>query len=111
MFNIVFFVTILSLIIQGMTVNRMARWLNLDEPVREPAFAEVNLPEEVSATMVEYELTREALTSGDTLKEIQLPKGTLAVMAKRKGRYIVPKGDTPLFPGDILLLVKSPLRK
>ncbi len=61
--------------------------------------------------MVEYELTREALTSGDTLKEIQLPKGTLAVMAKRKGRYIVPKGDTPLFPGDILLLVKSPLRK
>lgn len=105
MFDVVFFVTIMSLLIQGMTVNRMAQWLGLALPVKEPAFAEVELPEELDAISREYEVSESSLVSGDRMRDMRLPAGTLAVMIRRGDRYIVPKGDTRLQVGDVLLLM------
>jgi cell volume regulation protein A len=107
MFNVVFFVTILSLLLQGMTVNRMAGWLGLREPIKESAFSGINFPEEIDATMTELELTAQHLSDGQTLKEIYLPEGTLAVIAKRGDEYIIPNGETILHIGDVLLLVNK----
>lgn len=105
MFNIVFFITIMSLIMQGMTVTRMAVWLGLNEPVKENAFGDVDLPDEVNASMTELQVTAPMLADGNTLKEVQLPDGALAVMARRGNEYIVPRGNTRLYVGDTLLLV------
>lgn len=107
MFNVVFFVTILSLTVQGMTVNRMARWLHLDAPVRRSAFAGVDFPDEARADTSELVIAPHHLTAGDTLREVPLPAGTLAVMIRRGDSYLVPKGNTRLFPGDILLLIRD----
>ena len=40
LFNIVFFITLLSLIIQGMTISKVARWLKLDAPQTKEGKAE-----------------------------------------------------------------------
>ena len=46
-FNIVFFITILSLLIQGTTVTQAAKWLDMvDEPERKDEFG-IELPEEI----------------------------------------------------------------
>ncbi len=55
----------------------------------------------------ELEITSDMLADGSTLKEIGLPSDTLAVMVRRDDRYIVPKGDTRLYMGDVLLLVSN----
>ncbi|MGN0224192.1 MAG: potassium/proton antiporter [Muribaculaceae bacterium] len=104
MFNLVFFITILSLLIQGTTVNSMARKLNLTEPLDEPHF-NVELPDEVASDTREYTIEPQHLAKGNLLREAILPPDTLAILLYRDKRYIVPKGDTELTPGDVLLLV------
>ena len=104
MFNLVFFITILSLLIQGTTVNSMARRLKLTEPLDEPHFS-VELPDEVASDTREYTIEPQHLSKGNLLREAILPPDTLAILLYRDKRYLVPKGDTELTPGDVLLLV------
>lgn len=104
MFNLVFFITILSLLIQGTTVNSMARRLKLTEPLDEPHF-NVELPDEVASDTREYTIEPQHLSKGNLLREAILPPDTLAILLYRDKRYLVPKGDTELTPGDVLLLV------
>ena len=61
-FNIVFFVTIVSLLVQGTTVSAMARWLGLVGKSEEKEIFNVALPDEIKSAMSEIELTDEALS-------------------------------------------------
>lgn len=104
MFNLVFFITILSLIIQGTTVNSMARWLGLDEDVAKKSF-NIELPEEIDAAMSEYTVTPDDLADGTLLSEMKIPQQTLVVFEKRGDKFLVPKGNTRLYIDDRLLLI------
>ncbi len=104
MFNMVFFITIISLLVQGTTVNKMAEWLGLKDTLKERHF-NVNLPEGVTAVMNEMEVTAKLLENGNQLKDIVLPPDTLVVMVKRDGQFLVPKGQSRLYLGDTLLMV------
>ena len=106
MFNMVFFITILSLLLQGTTVNRMAQWLGLKEPLKEKEF-KFNLPDEITAAMSEMPVSARLLSDGDTLKEITLPPNTLVIMVKRDNQYLVPTGNTRLYLTDKLLLISE----
>lgn len=107
-FNIVFFVTLLSLILQGTTVIAAAKRLHL---VDESASAEddfgVELAEEHPTSLQTLTLTPAHLEKGNTLGSISLPEGELVMMIRRHGRYIVPNGRKRLFPGDVLLIIKE----
>lgn len=106
-FNIVFFITILSLLIQGTTVTQAAKWLGMiDEPARKDEFG-IELPEEIKSVMSEIELTPAVLAHGNKLMQLSLPDHTLAVMVKRDGRYFIPRGDTELKQNDLLLVISD----
>lgn len=106
MFNMVFFITILSLLVQGTTVNKVASLLGLKEPVREKEF-NLDLPDEITAAMSEMPVSGALLAGGDRLCEIALPPNTLVVMVKRDERYLVPTGNTKLHLEDTLLLISE----
>ena len=106
MFNIVFFITILSLLIQGTTVNTMAKWLGLDEVVDKKIF-NVELPEEIDAVMHEQTITASDLADEMFLSEMTIPEQTLVIFIKRGDKYIVPKGNTRIYIGDKLLLISD----
>ena len=76
-FNIVFFVTIVSLLVQGTTVSAMARWLGLVGKSEEKEIFNVALPDEIKSAMSEIELTDEALSGGNKLMNLSLPDNTL----------------------------------
>lgn len=106
-FNVVFFITILSLLIQGMTVTVAAKWLGqIDAPKRKDEFG-IELPDEIKSAMSEIDVTPSVLVYGNKLMELKLPDHTLAVMVKREGRYFIPKGNTELKVGDRLLLISD----
>lgn len=107
-FNIVFFITILSLVIQGSTISTVARRLRLDEPMpeEEDTFG-VEIPEEVGTKMRTIILTTDLLADGDTLRTMNLPQGTLVMLVRREGEYIVPNGSLQLFVGDELLVISG----
>ena len=106
-FNIVFFITILSLLIQGTTVTQAAKWLDMvDEPERKDEFG-IELPEEIKSAMSEIDITPAVLSHGNKLMQLTLPDHTLAVMVKREGRYFIPKGNTELKENDKLLMISD----
>ena len=104
-FNIVFFITLLSLIIQGSSITASAKMLKLDDDIPEDDnnFG-VEIPEE-AGKLVEITLTEESLVHGNTLKELKLPEGMLVMMIKRQDRFIVPNGSVELMAGDKLLII------
>ena len=108
LFNIVFFITLLSLVIQGMTISGMARWLRLDMPQeKEGNEFGVELPEEIDTRLDDLTLTAEMLKEGNRLTHIDLPKGTLVMLVKRGNEFIIPNGQTELHEGDKLLLISE----
>lgn len=107
-FNIVFFITILSLVIQGTTITRVARMLGLSIPQEKTGndFG-VELPEELGSELREITVTPELLAQGDTLQRMQLPKGTLVMIVKRKNEFLIPNGTLKLHANDKLLLISE----
>ena len=107
-FNIVFFVTIISLLIQGTTVLAAARRLDLVDPdcVADDNFG-VELADELPTSLQTITLTADMLAKADTLRDMQLPQGSLVMMIRRGSRYIVPNGTRRLHPGDKLLIIKE----
>ena len=106
-FNVVFFITILSLLLQETTVTHVARWLHVtDAPDRKDEFG-IELPEEIKSAMSEIDITKEVLSHGNKLMQLKLPDHTLAVMVKRDGKYFIPKGNTELHENDKLLMISD----
>ena len=107
-FNIVFFITIVSLIIQGTTVSRAARLLGLSIPMPKTGndFG-VELPDEIDSDLKDMTVTPEILAQGDTLKDMNLPQGTLVMIVKRGDEYLIPNGSLKLHVGDKLLLISE----
>ena len=106
LFHIVFFITLLSLLIQGSTMPAVARLLGLDEEVKnEVSLFGVEIPQHTGAKMVEREVTEEMLTSGRRLMEIDLREEELVILVRRGDDYMVPKGKLALQVGDVLLIV------
>ena len=108
LFNAVFFITLLSLIIQGMTISKMARWLKLDLPEeKEGNEFGVELPEEIDTHLNDITLTEDMLTVGNRLADMNIPKGTLVMLIKRGNEFIIPNGQIELHAGDKLLVMSE----
>jgi cell volume regulation protein A len=107
-FNIVFFVTLISLLLQGTTLTKVARFLKLEgEPTEGGTlkYFDMEFDEDIKSAMTEIILTDTIIAKGKTLMEMSLPDGTLAVMVKRGSGYFIPKGNTELMSGDKLLIL------
>lgn len=110
-FNVVFFVTILSLIIQGTTLSPVAQLLKISEPEPEqPDHFGIELPEELETNLNALDVTAEMLVDGVTLKEIPLPKGALVMLIRRNQEFIVPNGSVQLRVGDRLLMLSQEIK-
>ena len=74
LFNTVFFITLLSLVVQGMSISSVARWLHLDLPEeKEGNEFGVELPDEIDSKLNDITLTDEMLTHGNRLKDMNIP--------------------------------------
>ena len=111
-FNIVFFITLLSLIFQGMTISMGARMLHLDLPQeKEGNEFGVELPEEIDSQLMDLTLTAEMLEKGNRLMDMDIPKGTLVMLVKRGNEFIIPNGQVELYVGDKLLFISENPKK
>lgn len=109
-FNVVFFVVLLSATIQGSLMPLIARRLKLAEPAQPvpAATLEITALNEVDADIVEYTLGRDSRAAGRRLSEIALPDSVVVAMITRKSDIIPPRGSTLLQAGDHLFVVLRP---
>ena len=105
-FNVVFIMTILSLVLQGTTVSSMAELFGLAYTEKESKFGDA-LQDKMKSAFTEIAVTEQMISDGKSLKRVHLPDNTLVVMVCRDGDYFVPKGNTQLQLGDKLLILSD----
>ena len=107
-FNSVFFITILSLVVQGMSLTKMAAWLGVSEPETSmKSDLDFELPDEMKSVLSEIDVTAELLSKGDKLMSLGLPAKTLVIMVRRDKGYFIPNGMTELKAGDKLYVISD----
>ena len=106
-FNIVFFAVLLSTLLQGTTIEPVARWLGVttDEPTRSPSVLEVGAVRELGADVVEHVIRPGDAAAGARLRELGLPRDALVSLIVRGDEALLPRGSTRLEEGDRLLVL------
>ena len=107
-FNIVFFITILSLLVQGTTITSMAQYLKLSEPLlNDVSDFGVEIPEDSGSSLKDLYVTATMLEKGCFVRDLHLPQGQLVMMVKRDNELLVPNGQLELREGDHLLIIQE----
>src|SRR5690554_4520378 len=109
-FNVVFFVVLISATVQGATLPIVARKLGLTEmpPAQPAATLEITALNDVDAEIVEYTLGDNPRAAGRLLSRMALPDETVVAMITRGSEVIPPRGSTRLYAGDHLFVVLKP---
>ena len=110
MFNIVFFITIISLLVQGTSLPFVAHLLGVGERVESNKYLhafDIEFADEIKTAMTEIIIKKEHLKDGKHLVNMQIPENTLVVMVKRDHHYFIPKGNTEIEAGDVLLVISD----
>jgi cell volume regulation protein A len=107
LFNLVFFISASSVLLQGTTLPFMARWLRVSVPekVKRKFPLDVELKDDIHNELIELDLPQSATAVGKPIVELNLPKSAIIVLIHRHGKYISPHGETILEPGDHLLVM------
>ncbi|MBE2985652.1 MULTISPECIES: potassium/proton antiporter [Campylobacter] len=103
-FNIVFFMVLTSICMQGMSIGYAATKFNvrLDEAQEENAKVE-NSPI-LTYALRQYTINLGAKVIGKNLAEVSLPSEFLIILVKRKNEYLKPTGSYIFNEGDLLLV-------
>lgn len=104
-FDIVFFVVLVSVLVQGIALLPTVRWLGLEEP--RPAWApvaEAMTLEGIEIDLVELRVTPDMAVAGMRLSEAGVPSGSIVTAIVRGEKVIVPKGSTRMRSDDVLLI-------
>lgn len=101
-FDIVFFVVVVSAIIPGATIRWLARKWDLQTAENPPPHAvlEINSTTPLGGDLLSFLITPPLAVAGAKLKNIPFPRGAAAVLLIRGGEVQACRGDTELRPGD-----------
>ncbi|MEM0518332.1 MULTISPECIES: potassium/proton antiporter [Aequorivita] len=109
MFNIVFFISLTSILIQGTTLSVVAKWLNVsipsEEKIRTPS--ERFLEEHPKTEMREIGISNGNKVVGKQIVDIEFPKTAIIAMIKRNEKYITPNGSTVINADDVLIVLSE----
>ncbi|MDX5346809.1 MAG: cation:proton antiporter, partial [Hymenobacteraceae bacterium] len=106
-FNLVFFMVLTSVMLQGTTISLAAKWLRLveEEPKKLKHPMELELSDEMRNELFEITLNESSPAAGKPIVDLGLPKNSLIVLINRSGKYITPNGSTELETGDKLMIM------
>lgn len=106
-FNIVFFISITSVIIQGTTLSVVAKWLHvsLPEKVKPAAPRDTFLNDNPKAIKTEIAINTGYYADGKKVVDLKFPPSTVIAMIKRDNKYLTPNGATVITEGDVLVVL------
>ncbi|MDD4816481.1 MAG: potassium/proton antiporter [Victivallaceae bacterium] len=102
LFDVVFFIVIASVLVQGKTLMPVARLLHLDRPLRDRSKLPLELEESagLNSEMYEFSVPDGSKLTGRTLAEIGLPAGALVMLIRRGAQFVLPRGNTAIEVAD-----------
>ena len=107
-FNIIFFVVITSTLLQGSTIASLGKKLDLVEKDKEKTAFPIELNSyDSDSDLTEIVVPKNSHIIDKQIIDIDLPEKTLIVLISRDKKFVIPKGDTKILLGDVLLLLSK----
>ena len=103
MFNMIFYMVVFSVILQGMSLKHVAKWLGLLEEEKNSDDIEVEVDELEELAVKKLYLTRNSEYANKQIKDLHLSAKMHIVSVKRGDEYLTPSGSLELLPGDQIL--------
>jgi len=106
-FNLVFFITIVSVLVQGTSLPAVSKWMNLALPegLKRRLPSDIELSDNVKSLIKEVDIIPDIPVVGKKIYEIGFPETALIVMIKREGNFLTPNGSTVIEPYDQLVIL------
>ena len=106
-FNIVFFISVTSVLIQGTTLSLVAKWLRVALPEKVKPITEVDelILDHPKSSLREFEISSDSYTLSKRIVDLNFPKSAFIIMIRRNGEYIRPGGSTQIEAKDILMVL------
>jgi cell volume regulation protein A len=105
-FDLVFFIVLTSILLQGTSIPLFAKWFRLEAPVRDRIHPlELERASGINTELVDVEVPNDSTVIGKQIVVAGFPKGALIVLIGRGNEFIVPNGGTVLESGDRLLVL------
>jgi cell volume regulation protein A len=107
LFNVVFFVVLLSAVIQGGALPWIARMLKVEEPPepQPPLSLEISSLSDVNAEIVDYPIDEHSRAARRSLRDLALPETAVVAMIARGKMLIPPRGSSEILAGDHVFIV------
>ncbi len=108
-FNLVFFISVSSVLVQGTTLPLVAKWLKVTVPknTKRRTILDLELSDTIKSELIEILLSGDSKAVGRKIVNLKFPKTALIVLLSRSGKYIQPNGSTLLEEGDKLLVLAN----
>jgi cell volume regulation protein A len=108
-FNLVFFISTISVMLQGTTLPLVARLLGVIVPqnVKRKFALDLELSDSPDSELIEVLLPDTSPAIGRSLVNLGFPRKAFIVLIVREGKYIRPGGSTVIEKGDKLLILAS----
>ena len=108
-FNIVFFIVLISALVHGTSIPTVARWLGLAAPLEEKRklSLEFEVDPNTPSELIELTIPPEAPAVGKQVVDLGLPEGALIILMQKESERFVPCGSTVIEAGDTLLLLTT----
>jgi cell volume regulation protein A len=110
-FNAVFFVVVVSALVQGMTLERVAERLGLVTPGPAVVTPPLELDALSSLDLVDFAVAGDHAIAGAAVRELGLPRSALIAVVARGEDTIPPRGSTIIQPGDRLFVLVPHARR
>jgi len=104
-FNAVFFVVVVSALLQGTTLEWVAGRLGLVSPGPAVVPAPLEVDALGSLELVDFAVAADHAIAGSAVRELGLPRSALVAVVARRGATIPPRGSTVVEPGDRLFVL------
>ena len=107
LFDVVFFIVVVSAIVQGTSLTPVARWLGLERPrdPEPPVTLEISSLRNVDGKGADYTVSDDSKAAGRLVKELALPTGVVIALIARGEKVVPPQGNTRINAGDHVILV------
>lgn len=108
-FNIVFFISLTSVLIQGTTLTYIAKWLKLSLPSELKQLNQIDreLQDSIKSIFKIVEIPENSKVIGKQIYELNFPKTALISIIKRNKSFITPNGSTILEKSDKLFIISE----
>lgn len=108
-FNIVFFIVVASVFIQGTSIPLVSKILKLDVPLanKKNYPIEFEKVEGIDAELTDLIVPYNSEAIGKTIRELNVPEKCLIMLISRNDKFVIPAGSTVIQGGDVLLVLAN----